>query len=122
MGLAGIVTSVGAEKINKAGLPFASVTADNDAYAACIGAFAGSNGGIVIAGTGSIGLRWWMVSAIWWEAGVFSLAIMVLVPGSATMLCAVPRLAMDGLLQPTALIEEVLNRVGRTRHDAVTLV
>ena len=34
----------------------ASVTADNDAYAACVGAFSGGVGGIVIAGTGSIGL------------------------------------------------------------------
>ena len=55
LGLAGIVTSVGAERITTAKLPFASVIADNDAYAACVGAFAGGDGGIVIAGTGSIG-------------------------------------------------------------------
>ena len=55
LGLAGIVTSVGAERIAEAKLPFASVIADNDAYAAWVGAFAGSDGGIVIAGTGSIG-------------------------------------------------------------------
>ena len=56
LGLAGIVTSVGAEKIQTAELPFASVIADNDAFVACLGAFGGDNGGIVIAGTGSIGL------------------------------------------------------------------
>ena len=61
LGLAGIVTSVGAERIANAKLPFASVIADNDAYAAWVGAFAGSDGGIVIAGTGSIGfasIKW----------------------------------------------------------------
>ncbi|MFO1034120.1 MAG: BadF/BadG/BcrA/BcrD ATPase family protein [Hyphomicrobiales bacterium] len=56
LGLAGIVTSVGAARIAAANLPFASVTADNDAFAACVGAFSGGNGGIVIAGTGSIGV------------------------------------------------------------------
>ncbi len=50
------MTSVGTEKVLAAKLPFASVTADNDAYAACIGAFSGGDGGIVIAGTGSIGM------------------------------------------------------------------
>ena len=55
LGLAGIVTSKGADKIVAANLPFASVTADNDAYVACVGAFAGGDGGIVIGGTGSIG-------------------------------------------------------------------
>jgi glucosamine kinase len=56
LGLAGIVTSIGTERVEQAGLPFASVTVDNDAYAACVGAFSGERGGIVIAGTGSIGL------------------------------------------------------------------
>jgi len=50
LGLAGLITSVGAERIASANLPFASVTSDNDAYAACVGAFGGGNGGIVIAG------------------------------------------------------------------------
>ena len=54
-GLAGLVTSKSAEPITAAHLPFASVTADNDAYAGCLGAFGGEDGGIVIAGTGSIG-------------------------------------------------------------------
>ena len=55
LGIAGIVTSVGAEKVVEAALPFASVSVNNDAYAACVGAFGGGDGGIVIAGTGSIG-------------------------------------------------------------------
>ncbi len=117
LGLAGIVTSVGAERIATANLPFASVTADNDAYAACIGAFSGGNGGIVVAGTGSIGLaivegQRHMVGGWGFQLGDH---------GSGAWLGhhAVRRaaLALDGLLQPTILIEQVLERTGRTRQS-----
>ncbi len=117
LGLAGIVTSVGAEKITKAKLPFASVTADNDAYAACVGAFSGANGGIVIAGTGSIGFaivghERHMVGGWGFQLGDH---------GSGAWLGhhAVRRaaLVLDGLLQPTSLIEEVLKRTGRSRFE-----
>jgi glucosamine kinase len=116
LGLAGIVTSVGVEKIQAAQLPFASVTADNDAYIACVGAFSGQNGGIVIAGTGSIGLglvdgQRHMVGGWGFQLGDH---------GSGAWLGhhAVRRaaLVLDGLLQPTGLIEAVLERSGRTRQ------
>jgi glucosamine kinase len=116
LGLAGIVTSVGAEKIQAAHLPFASVTADNDAYIACTGAFSGQNGGIVIAGTGSIGLgivngQRHMVGGWGFQLGDH---------GSGAWLGhhAVRRaaLVLDGLLQPTGLIDAVLERSGRTRQ------
>lgn len=116
LGLAGIVTSVGAEKIQAADLPFASVTADNDAYIACVGAFSGQNGGIVIAGTGSIGLgivdgQRHMVGGWGFQLGDH---------GSGAWLGhhAVRRaaLVLDGLLQPTGLIDAVLERTGRTRQ------
>lgn len=117
LGLAGIVTSVGAERINKAGLPFASVIADNDAFAACTGAFAGSNGGIVIAGTGSIGLA--IVNGERHMVGGWGFQLGDHGSGAWLGHHAVRRaaLAMDGLLQPTGLIEEILRRVGRTRHE-----
>jgi glucosamine kinase len=117
LGLAGIVTSVGAERISSAGLPFASVIADNDAYAACMGAFGGGDGGIVIAGTGSIGFARvdgenHMVGGWGFQLGDH---------GSGAWLGhhAVRRvaLAIDGLLQPTRLIEEILARTGRTRFE-----
>ncbi len=116
LGLAGIVTSVGAEKINGAGLPFASVTADNDAYAACVGAFSGNNGGIVIAGTGSIGLA--LVEGDHHMVGGWGFQLGDHGSGAWLGHHAVRRaaLAMDGLLQPTHLIEEILVRVGRTRQ------
>lgn len=117
LGLAGIVTSVGAERIHRAGLPFASVTADNDAYAACTGAFSGANGGIVIAGTGSIGLA--LVSGERHMVGGWGFQLGDHGSGAWIGHHAVRRaaLAMDGLLQPTGLIEDILRRVGRTRHE-----
>lgn len=117
LGLAGIVTSVGAERIHKAGLPFASIIADNDAYAACTGAFSGANGGIVIAGTGSIGLA--LVNGERHMVGGWGFQLGDHGSGAWLGHHAVRRaaLAMDGLLQPTGLIEEILRRVGRSRHE-----
>ncbi len=117
MGLAGIVTSVGAEKISEAKLPFASVTADNDAYAACMGAFSGSDGGIVIAGTGSIGFA--LVGGQRHMVGGWGFQLGDHGSGAWVGHHAVRRaaLALDGLLQPTRLIENILERTGRTRFD-----
>jgi glucosamine kinase len=117
LGLAGIVTSVGAERIAEAKLPFASVIADNDAYAACVGAFAGGDGGIVIAGTGSIGFA--AISGVRHMVGGWGFALGDHGSGAWLGHHAVRRaaLAIDGLLQPTPLIEEVLSRVGRNRFD-----
>src|SRR6202007_1788763 len=55
-GLAGITTEQMARDIERENWPFASVTADNDAYAPCLGAHEGHDGGIVITGTGSAAL------------------------------------------------------------------
>jgi glucosamine kinase len=117
LGLAGIVTSVGSEKVLAQHLPFKSVVVNNDAYVACIGAFAGEDGGIVITGTGSIGFalvggRQIMLGGWGFQLGDH---------GSGAWLGhhAVRRaaLAMDGLIQPTSLIEEVHERLGRTRPE-----
>lgn len=117
MGIAGIVTSVGAEKIVEAALPFASVTADNDAYAACVGAFGGGDGGIVIAGTGSIGFA--LVGGQRHMVGGWGFQLGDHGSGAWVGHHAVRRaaLALDGLLQPTRLIAEVLARTGNNRLD-----
>ncbi len=117
LGLAGIVTSVSGDKIQNAKLPFASVTADNDAYAACMGAFAGGDGGIVIAGTGSIGLA--VLNQTRHMVGGWGFAVGDHGSGAWVGHHAVRRaaLAIDGLLQPTKLIEDVFARTGRTRHE-----
>jgi glucosamine kinase len=117
LGLAGIVTSIGAEKVGQVGLPFASVTPDNDAYAACVGAFSGGDGGIVIAGTGSIGYA--IVGRDRHMVGGWGFQLGDHGSGAWLGHHAVRRaaLALDGLLQPTGLIEEVLKRTGRTRNE-----
>ena len=116
-GLAGLVTSKGAERIAAAHLPFASVTSDNDAYVACLGAFGGKGGGIVIAGTGSIGFA--LVGDQRHMVGGWGFALGDHGSGAWTGHHAVRRaaLAIDGLLQPTPLIETVLSKVGSTRFD-----
>lgn len=115
LGLAGIVTSVGAGKIDAADLPFASVIADNDAYAACIGAFSGGDGGIVIAGTGSIGLG--LVGGVRHMVGGWGFQLGDHGSGAWIGHHGVRRaaLAIDGLLQPTRLIDTVLSHTGATR-------
>ena len=120
LGLAGIVTSVGADKLVAAKLPFASVIADNDAYAAYMGAFAGGNGGIVIAGTGSIGLA--LIDGARHMVGGWGFAVGDHGSGAWVGHHAVRRaaLAIDGLLQPTKLIEEVIVQTGRTRFELST--
>ena len=117
LGIAGIVTSVGAEKIIDAALPCASVTADNDAYAACVGAFGGGDGGIVIAGTGSIGYA--LVGGERHMVGGWGFQLGDHGSGAWVGHHAVRRaaLAIDGLLQPTRLITEVLSRSGGNRLD-----
>lgn len=117
LGIAGIVTSVGAEAIVSAELPFASITANNDAYTACIGAFSGADGGIIIAGTGSIGFA--RISGQQHMLGGWGFALGDHGSGAWLGHHAVRRaaLAIDGLLQPTGLIEQILARTGRTRFD-----
>ncbi len=117
LGLAGVVTSQGAERIAEAKLPFASVTSDNDGYAACIGAFGGGDGGIVIAGTGQIGFA--LIDGKRHMVGGWGFALGDHGSGAWLGHHAVRRaaLAIDGLLQPTPLIEAVLARVGQTRFE-----
>lgn len=115
LGLAGLITSVAAERISSVDLPFASVTADNDAYAACMGAFAGGDGGIVIAGTGSVALA--LIGGVRHMVGGWGFALGDHGSGAWLGHHAVRRAALciDGLLQPTPLVEAVLSTVGRNR-------
>src|SRR5580658_343901 len=55
VGLAGIMTPADLPRIRAAGPRFASLRLASDAHIACLGAFAGEDGAIVIVGTGSVG-------------------------------------------------------------------
>jgi glucosamine kinase len=117
LGLAGIVTSAGTDKILNSGLPFASLAVDNDAYVASVGAFAGGDGGIVIAGTGSIGLA--TVKGLRHMVGGWGFELGDHGSGAWIGHHAVRRAALciDGLLQPTGLIEDVIKVVGDNRVE-----
>lgn len=117
LGLAGIVTAVDAERVIREHLPFASTVADNDAFAACIGAFGGGDGGIVISGTGSIGVA--KVGDARHMVGGWGFALGDHGSGAWLGHHAVRRaaLAIDHLLQPTELTEAVLAKAGRTRQS-----
>lgn len=55
LGLAGIVTEADRDRVVATAPAFAETQAASDAHTACLGAFSGRDGGIVIAGTGSAG-------------------------------------------------------------------
>ncbi len=114
LGLAGVETLASLEHL-KGGLPFAAVTALNDAPAACLGAHGGADGGIVIAGTGSagcaiVGGTTTVVGGWGFELGDGgSGAIM----GRAAVRAAVA--SIDGLGPVTPTTEHILARLGRGR-------
>jgi glucosamine kinase len=58
LGLAGIADAADVQRTIAAGPDFGRVDAANDAHTACLGAFSGGNGGILITGTGSAGYGW----------------------------------------------------------------
>ncbi len=58
LGLAGIADAGDIEKTLKAGPRFARADAATDAHTACLGAFSGRDGGLLIAGTGSAAYAW----------------------------------------------------------------
>lgn len=58
LGLAGISAPEDAERTVKAGPKFGRCDASSDAHTACLGAFSGRDGAILISGTGSAGYAW----------------------------------------------------------------
>ena len=117
LGLAGLITSFDSERLLKLHLPFASVVADNDAAVACLGAFNGQDGGIVIAGTGSIAFG--LLEGQRHMVGGWGFALGDHGSGAWVGHHAARRAALviDGLLQPTPLIEKVMAIAGNNRKD-----
>lgn len=108
LGLAGIIDPARGQAVARAGLPFATVTVDNDAVIACLGAHAGGDGGIIISGTGSAGLA--LVGGRRHAIGGWGFALAD--DGSGAMIgrAGLRRaiLAHDGLAPRTALTEGLL--------------
>ncbi|HVJ55277.1 MAG TPA: BadF/BadG/BcrA/BcrD ATPase family protein [Aliidongia sp.] len=55
LGLAGITGPADSARVASAAPPFASIAAETDSHTACLGAFGGQDGAILIIGTGSAG-------------------------------------------------------------------
>ncbi|MGE3871650.1 MAG: BadF/BadG/BcrA/BcrD ATPase family protein [Parvibaculaceae bacterium] len=116
LGLAGVVTEEAAMRVRRAGLPFAALSVDVDAYIACLGAHDGRDGGIVIAGTGSSALALVGGKRHWLGGWGFPLGD----DGSGAILgrAALRRaaLAFDGMIESSPLLDDFLAEFGRDRQ------
>jgi glucosamine kinase len=114
LGLAGAVTDETTTAVRQALRPFASVSVDVDAYAACLGAHDGGDGGIVIAGTGSAGLAIVQGQRHW--IGGFGFPLGDQGSGAIIGRSALRRaaLSLDNLIPTSPLLDELL---GQFNHD-----
>lgn len=114
LGLAGITTYEMARAVEKLDWPFAQVTADNDAYIACLGAHAGKDGGIVITGTGSAALA--VVKGRRYALGGWGFQIGDDGSGGRIGQAALRRavLAGDGLVPTSSLLSALLASFGNS--------
>jgi glucosamine kinase len=115
LGLAGAVTEETTAAVRRALESFASVSVDVDAYAACLGAHDGADGGIVIAGTGSAGLA--LVGGQRHWIGGFGFPLGDQGSGAIIGRGALRRaaLSMDDLIPSSPLLTEILDEFKRDR-------
>jgi glucosamine kinase len=113
LGLAGLNDAVDAAKVAEAFAGYALVRAANDATTACIGAHAGADGGLVIAGTGSAAIA--RVAGAETIVGGRGFALGDAGSGAHIGLGALraATLAFDGLGPQTGLTNEILNAFDR---------
>lgn len=119
VGLAGVGRKGAMEALAALPHPFASIVFISDGLAACLGAHAGRDGAIVIAGTGSIGIG--RVEGRDLRVGGYGFPISDEGSGADLGLQAV-RLALrarDGRLESTALLREVMARFNDDPAEAV---
>jgi glucosamine kinase len=99
--------------------PFRKTLITTDAHAACVGAHAGRDGGVVIAGTGTVG--WVVLGGRSYRVGGWGLSISD--EGSGAWLgCEALRRTLwahDGRIAWTALLEDVFAEFGRDPHNMV---
>lgn len=117
LGLAGVSSSVDGARLLRESLPFASVIAENDGVAACMGAFQGGDGGILIMGTGSIGIG--MVGGQRHMVGGWGFTLGDLGSGGWIGLQAAQRTALviDQMAPSSPFIEKVMAVAGDNRID-----
>lgn len=112
LGLAGISDAGDAQRTLAAGPKFARACASSDAHTACLGAFSGDEGGILISGTGSCAYAW--VGGAGRQVGGWGFELCD--DGSAADLGrSALRAALDahdGLIAPSPLTEAMMARFG----------
>lgn len=115
LGLAGAVTEETTGAVRRALRDFNSVSVDVDAYAACLGAHDGDDGGIVIAGTGSAGLALVKSERHW--IGGFGFPLGDQGSGAIMGRGALRRaaLSLDNLIPSSPLLEQILAEFHRDR-------
>lgn len=119
VGLAGIGRKGALEALQGLAHPFASIAFISDGLAACLGAHSGLDGGIVISGTGSIGIG--RVGGRELRVGGYGFPISDEGSGADLGLKAVclALRAHDGRIEPTALLSEVMQRFQNDPAEAV---
>jgi glucosamine kinase len=119
LGLAGLSDAADAARVEQAFLDYAFARAANDATTACIGAHAGADGGLVIAGTGSAAIA--RVAGAETIVGGRGFALGDAGSGGHIGLQALraATLAFDGLGPLTGLTDEISNHFDR---DVVRMV
>ena len=112
IGLAGVGRKGALEELQQRALPFHSVVYASDAMIACLGAHAGEDGGIVIAGTGSVGLA--LLNGREIRIGGYGFPISDEGSGAEIGLHAVRLVlrAHDGRIPATALARDLMARFG----------
>ncbi|WP_427025156.1 BadF/BadG/BcrA/BcrD ATPase family protein [Aureimonas ureilytica] len=119
-GIAGYLREGVADSFAARPHPFESLTLTDDGTIACLGAHGGADGGVVIAGTGSIAYA--RQSGRTLRFGGYGFPASDEGSGARLGLAAMEAAfqALDGRLQPTPLTEALLDRFG-TRAPAMTL-
>jgi glucosamine kinase len=99
--------------------PFARMVCTSDARVACVGAHAGADGGIVIAGTGSVG--WALINGLDHRVGGWGFPASDEGSGAWLGCEAVRRVlwAHDGLIPWTDFLRSVFNQLGADPHAIV---
>lgn len=119
LGLAGIADADDVDRTLRAGPRFAHCDAASDAHTACLGAFSGRDGAILISGTGSAGYAW--VGARAHPVGGWGFEVCDY--GSAADLgreaIRIALQAVDGLAPKSAFTEAMLRHFGGHPADIV---
>ncbi|GIL40137.1 BadF/BadG/BcrA/BcrD ATPase family protein [Roseiterribacter gracilis] len=111
-GLAGVCGPADVDFLLSGKSPFASVRVETDAHTACLGAFAGGDGGILIIGTGSVGYA--LIGGVAQSIGGWGFEISDDGSGAAMGRAAIRAAvrAHDGLSAASGLTNAVLAKLG----------